>query len=196
MDTVSAFITLLFVMDPLGNIPVFLAILKDVDEKRRQWILARELVIALLVLLIFLWGGEAVLNLLGLRQESISIAGAIILFLIAIRMIFPSPFGLMGESPEGEPFIVPLAIPMVAGPSALAISMLMVTSDPSRMFDWTMALVGAWAASAIILMCAPLLLKALGNRGLIAVERLMGMILVIISVQMFFDGVGSFLHLD
>ena len=195
MDTISAFITLLFVMDPLGNIPVFLSILKDVDEKRRQWILARELVIALLVLLIFLWGGEAVLNLLGLRQESISMAGAIILFLIALRMIFPSPYGLMGESPEGEPFVVPLAIPMVAGPSALAISMLMVTSDPSRMFDWTMALVGAWAASAVILMCAPLLLKALGNRGLIAVERLMGMILVIISVQMFFDGVGGFLHL-
>ena len=196
MDTVSAFITLLFVMDPLGNIPVFLSILKDVDEKRRQWILARELAIALIVLLIFLWGGEAVLNLLGLRQESISIAGAIILFLIAIRMIFPSPYGLMGETPEGEPFIVPLAIPMVAGPSALAISMLMVTSDPSRMFDWTLALVGAWAAAAVILMCAPLLLKALGNRGLIAVERLMGMILVIISVQMFFDGVGSFLHID
>ena len=94
MDTISAFITLLFVMDPLGNIPVFLAILKDVDEKRRQWILARELLIALVVLLIFLWCGEAVLNLLGLRQESISIAGAIILFLIAIRMIFPSPYGL------------------------------------------------------------------------------------------------------
>ncbi len=196
MDTISAFITLLFVMDPLGNIPVFLAILKDVDEKRRQWILARELLIALVVLLIFLWCGEAVLNLLGLRQESISIAGAIILFLIAIRMIFPSPYGLMGETPEGEPFIVPLAIPMVAGPSALAISMLMVTSDPSRMFDWTMALVGAWAASAVILMCAPLLLKALGNRGLIAVERLMGMILVIISVQMFFEGVQKALHMQ
>lgn len=196
MDTISAFITLLFVMDPLGNIPVFLAILKDVDEKRRQWILARELLIALVVLLIFLWCGEAVLNLLGLRQESISIAGAIILFLIAIRMIFPSPYGLMGETPEGEPFIVPLAIPMVAGPSALAISMLMVTSDPSRMFDWTLALVGAWAASAVILMCAPLLLKALGNRGLIAVERLMGMILVIISVQMFFEGVQKALHLQ
>ncbi|TDG15865.1 YhgN family NAAT transporter [Seongchinamella unica] len=196
MDTISALITLLFVMDPLGNIPVFLSILKDVDEKRRQWILARELLIALVVLLIFLWGGETVLNLLGLRQESISIAGAIILFLIAIRMIFPSPYGLMGETPEGEPFIVPLAIPMVAGPSALAISMLMVTSDPSRMFDWTLALVGAWAAAAVILMCAPLLLKALGNRGLIAVERLMGMILVIISVQMFFEGVQKFLHLQ
>jgi MarC family membrane protein len=195
MDTISAFITLLFVMDPLGNVPVFLSILKDVDEKRRQWILARELMIALVVLIIFLWGGSSLLDLLDLRQESISIAGAIILFLIAIRMIFPSPYGLMGEQPEGEPFIVPLAIPMVAGPSALAISMLLVTSNPDRMLDWTIALVGAWAASAVMLMSAPLLLKALGNRGLIAVERLMGMILVIISVQMFFDGVSNFLNL-
>jgi len=196
MDTISAFITLLFVMDPLGNVPIFLSVLKDVDEKRRQWILARELLIALIVLLVFLWFGGALLDLLGLKQESISIAGAIILFLIAIRMIFPSPYGLLGETPEGEPFIVPLAIPMVAGPSALAISVLLVSSDPERMFDWTLALVGAWAASAVLLMCAPLLLRALGNRGLIAVERLMGMILVIISVQMFFDGVGKFLHLD
>ena len=79
----------------------------------------------------------------------------------------------MGDTPDGEPFIVPLAIPMVAGPSALAISMLLVTSDPGRMTEWTIALVGAWAASAVLLMSAPLLLKALGNRGLIAVERLM-----------------------
>ncbi len=195
MDTLSAFVTLLFVMDPLGNVPVFLSILKDVDEKRRQWILARELLIALGVLLVFLWGGSSLLDTLGLRQESISIAGAIILFLIAIRMIFPSPYGLMGEQPEGEPFIVPLAIPMVAGPSALAVSMLLVSSDPNRMLDWTIALVGAWAAAAVLLMSAPLLLKALGNRGLIAVERLMGMVLVIIAVQMFFDGVGKFLRL-
>ncbi len=196
LDTISAFITLLFVMDPLGNVPIFLSVLKDVDEKRRQWVLARELLIALVVLLIFLWLGGALLDILGLKQESISIAGAIILFLIAIRMIFPSPYGLLGETPEGEPFIVPLAIPMVAGPSALAITVLLVSSDPNRMFDWTLALVGAWAAAAVLLMCAPLLLRALGNRGLIAVERLMGMILVIISVQMFFDGVGTFLHLN
>ena len=196
MDTLSAFLTLFFVMDPLGNVPIFLAVLKDVDARRRQRVIARELFIALGVLLIFLYGGSGLLNLLDLKQESISIAGAIILFLIAIRMIFPSPHGLMGETPEGEPFIVPLAIPMVAGPSALAISMLMVTSDPSRMFDWTMALVGAWAATAVLLMAAPLLLRALGNRGLIAVERLMGMLLVIISVQMFFEGLQKFLQVQ
>ena len=196
MDTLSALITLLFVMDPLGNVPVFLSVLKDVDAKRRQWILIRELLIALVVLLIFLWFGGYLLDFLSLRQESISIAGAIILFLIAIRMIFPSPYGIMGESPDGEPFIVPLAIPLVAGPSALAVSMLLVSSDPSRMLDWTLALVGAWGACALTLMAAPLLLKALGSRGLLAVERLMGMILVIIAVQMFFDGVQGFLNLS
>jgi len=196
MDTAfSAFITLLLVMDPLGNVPIFLSVLKDVDPKRRQWVIFRELLVALGVLLLFLWGGSTALDLLGLRQESISIAGAIILFLIAIRMIFPSPYGMIGDAPGGEPFIVPLAIPAVAGPSSLAIAMLMVHTDPSRMLDWTAALVGAWAVSAVLLMASPLLLKALGNRGLIAMERLMGMILVIIAVQMFFDGVATTLHL-
>jgi multiple antibiotic resistance protein len=196
MDTAfTAFVTLLLVMDPLGNVPIFLSVLKDVAPKRREWVIFRELVIALVVLLAFLWGGDAALDMLGLRQESISIAGAIILFLIALRMIFPSPYGLMGDTPDGEPFIVPLAIPAVAGPSSLAIAMLMVNTDPSRMFDWTAALIGAWAVSAMLLMGSPLLLRALGNRGLIAMERLMGMILVIIAVQMFFDGVGTFLHL-
>jgi multiple antibiotic resistance protein len=181
-------------MDPVGNVPLFLSVLQDVDSKRRQRVVARELLIALVALLAFLFGGSALLELLNLRQESISIAGAIILFLIAIRMIFPSPYGLMGETPDGEPFVVPLAIPAVAGPSAFAISMLLVTSDPSRMLDWSIALVAAWAATAVILMAAPLLLRALGHRGLIAMERLMGMILVIIAVQMFFDGIQAFLQ--
>lgn len=196
MELTSAFVTLLFVMDPLGNVPVFLAILNDVDPARRQRVLARELLIALVVLLIFLWCGGTLLQLLNLRQESISIAGAIILFLIALRMIFPTPYGILGEVPDGEPFIVPLAIPMVAGPSALAVSMLLVTSNPGRMPALTLALVGAWAAAALTLMSAPLLLKALGRRGLTAVGRLMGMILVMISVQMFFAGVQKFLNLQ
>jgi multiple antibiotic resistance protein len=195
MDTVSAFVTLLFVMDPLGNIPIFLAVLKDVEAKRRQWVIFREMLIALGVLLLFLYAGSAMLDVLNLRQESISIAGAIILFLIALRMIFPNPHGMLGDTPDGEPFIVPLAIPMVAGPSALAITMLLVHKDPDRMLDWTFAVVGAWGVCAVLLMASPLLLRALGARGLIAMERLMGMILVIIAVQMFFDGVQKFLSL-
>ena len=195
-STFSAFITLLLVMDPLGNVPIFLAVLRDVEGRRRYWVIFRELLIALGVLLLFLYAGGAMLRALGLKEESISIGGAIILFLIAIRMIFPSPYGLLGDVPDGEPFIVPLAIPAVAGPSSLAIAMLMVNTDPGRMTDWTIALVGAWGVSASVLMLSPLLLKALGNRGLIAMERLMGMILVIIAVQMFFDGVAKFLHLN
>lgn len=192
--TLSAFITLLLVMDPIGNVPIFLAVLKDVEGKRRYWVIFRELLIALGVLLLFLYAGGTVLGAMGLRQESISVGGAIILFLIAIRMIFPSPYGLIGDVPDGEPFIVPLAIPAVAGPSSLAIAMLMVNTDPTRMLDWSVAMFGAWLVSACILMTSPLLLKALGHRGLTAMERLMGMILVIIAVQMFFEGVAIFMQ--
>ena len=159
MDSiVSAFITLVLVMDPLGNVPIFLAVLKDVEGRRRQWVIFRELLIALGVLLLFLYAGSAALAAMGLKQESISIGGAIILFLIALRMIFPSPYGLLGDVPDGEPFVVPLAIPAVAGPSSLAIAMLMVNTDPDRMMDWTLAVVGAWGVSAVILMASPLLL--------------------------------------
>jgi len=196
MDPITAFVTLALVMDPLGNVPLFLSVLKEVPQERRFKVILRELVIALAVMLLFLFAGEKVLNLLGLQQEAIAIAGAIILFLIAIRMIFPSPHGIMGETPEGEPFIVPLAIPAIAGPSVLAIAMLLVSNDPARMLEWTIALICAWLATSVVLLASPLLLRALGNRGLIASERLMGMVLVIIAVQMFFDGVGKFLHLN
>lgn len=194
MDTLSAFITLLIVMDPLGNVPIFLAVLKDVEGKRRQWVIVREMLIALGVMLLFLYGGGQMLDVLNLKQSSISIGGAIILFLISVRMIFPSPYGLMGDIPDGEPFIVPLAIPAVAGPSVLAISMLLVNQYPERMLDWTLAVTGAWAVCAVLLFASPLLVRALGNRGLMASERLMGMILVIIAVQMFFDGVQNLLN--
>jgi multiple antibiotic resistance protein len=194
MDPITAFVTLALVMDPLGNVPLFLSVLKDVPQERRFKVILRELVIALAVMLLFLFAGEKVLNLLGLQQEAIAIAGAIILFLIAIRMIFPSPHGIMGETPEGEPFIVPLAIPAIAGPSVLAIAMLLVSNDPARMLEWTIALICAWLATSVVLLASPLLLRALGNRGLIASERLMGMVLVIIAVQMFFDGARSLMN--
>ena len=194
MDPITAFVTLALVMDPLGNVPLFLSVLKDVPQERRFKVILRELVIALAVMLLFLFAGEKVLNLLGLQQEAIAIAGAIILFLIAIRMIFPSPHGIMGETPEGEPFIVPLAIPAIAGPSVLAIAMLLVSNDPARMLEWTIALICAWLATSVVLLASPLLLRALGNRGLIASERLMGMVLVIIAVQIFFDGARSLMN--
>ena len=193
MTILSAALLLFLILDPLGNIPVFLSVLKPLPPHRQRVVLVRELLIALVVLMAFLWGGKYALELMHLRQESVAIAGGIVLFLIGIRMIFPRPEGLLGELPDGEPFIVPLAIPLIAGPSGMAAVMLMGSNEPHRLGEWSLALLLAWAATAAILLCAPLLYRLLGRRALSAVERLMGMLLVAISVQMLLDGVSAYL---
>ncbi|MEO6154240.1 MAG: YhgN family NAAT transporter [Thermomonas sp.] len=194
MTITSAAILLFLILDPLGNIPVFLGLLKGLPAARQRIVVIRELLIALVVLMLFLWGGQYALDLMHLRQESVSIAGGIILFLIGLRMIFPSPHGLMGDVPEGEPFIVPMAIPMIAGPSGMAAVMLLGSQEPGRMGDWMLALVIAWAITAAILFSATYLERWLGTRVLTAIERLMGMIIVAISVQMLMDGIASYLR--
>lgn len=194
MTIASAALLLFLILDPLGNIPVFLSLLKPLPPQRRRIVLARELLIALGVLMAFLLGGRYALELMHLRQESVSIAGGIVLFLIGLRMIFPPPEGLMGEIPGGEPFIVPMAIPLVAGPSGMAAVMLMGSNEPGRLPEWALALFIAWGATAVILGSATYLYKWLGTRVLIAIERLMGMLLVAISVQMLLDGIGTYLR--
>ena len=193
MTIAAAAILLFLILDPLGNIPVFLSLLKGLPPARQRRVLARELLIALGVLMLFLWGGQYLLDVMHLRQESVSIAGGIILFLIGLRMIFPPRDGIMGEMPEGEPFIVPIAIPMIAGPSGMAAVMLLGSQEPGRMAEWSLALVIAWVATASILFLAPSLQKLLGNRVLTAIERLMGMVIVAISVQMLLDGIARYL---
>jgi len=194
MTIASAALLLFLILDPLGNIPVFLSLLKGLPPSRQRRVLVRELLIALGVLMLFLWGGQYALELMHLRQESVSIAGGIVLFLIGLRMIFPTPEGIMGEIPDGEPFIVPMAIPMIAGPSGMAAVMLLGSQEPDRMGDWMLALVLAWGATAAILFSATWLKKLLGTRVLTAVERLMGMVIVAISVQMLPDGIASYLR--
>jgi MarC family membrane protein len=196
MTTLSAAILLFMILDPLGNVPVFLSLLNPLTPARRRIVLARELLIALAVLFVFLWAGQYILAAMHLRQESVSIAGGIILFLIGLRMIFPSAEPMFGDSGDGEPFIVPLAIPMVAGPSGMAAVMLLGTQEPERMADWSLALILAWLATAIILFSATWLYRLLGRRALMAVERLMGMLLVALSVQMFLDGISAYLRLS
>lgn len=193
MTVASAALLLFLILDPLGNIPVFLGLLKPLPAHRRRVVLARELLIALAVLMAFLFGGRYALELMHLRQESVSIAGGIVLFLIGLRMIFPPPEGLMGEIPGGEPFIVPMAIPLVAGPSGMAAVMLMGSNEPGRLPEWSLALLLAWGATAAILFCATYLYRWLGTRVLIAIERLMGMLLIAISVQMLLDGMSAYL---
>ncbi|WP_115720327.1 YhgN family NAAT transporter [Gallaecimonas mangrovi] len=195
MDFFSAAVTLFLIMDPLGNMPVFISILKHLPAKRRRAILVRELCLALLIMLMFLFGGDTILHFMGLKQESVSIAGGIILFLIAIKMIFPSPGGLTGLAVGEEPFLVPMAIPLMAGPSILASLILMSNQVPNHLGLLTLALVGAWVVNAAILLCSEVLMKLLGERGLAAMERLMGMILVMISVQMFLNGIGHYFKL-
>ncbi len=193
MTIAAAALLLFLILDPLGNIPILLSLFKDLPAARQRKVLLRELLIALVVLMLFLWGGQYALELMHLRQESVSIAGGIVLFLIGLRMIFPPPDGVMGEMPGGEPFIVPVAIPMIAGPSGMAAVMLLGSQEPGRMGDWMLALVIAWAATAAILLLAPTLQRLLGTRVLTALERLMGMVIVAISVQMLLDGVVRYL---
>jgi len=194
MTIASAALLLFLILDPLGNIPVFLSLLKGLKPSRQRAVIVRELLIALGVLMLFLWGGQYALELMHLKQESVSIAGGIVLFLIGLRMIFPPPEGIMGEIPDGEPFIVPMAIPMIAGPSGMAAVMLLGSQEPGRMGDWMLALIIAWGATAIILFSATYLQKWLGTRVLTAIERLMGMVIVAISVQMLLDGIASYLR--
>ena len=194
MEIWSAALTLWLIMDPLGNLPVFMSILKAVPEERRCKVLIRELIIALIIMLIFLFSGESILKVMHLKTESVSIAGGIILFLIGIKMIFPQKGNGSTDEPTDEPFIVPLATPLIAGPSLLAALMLLANRQPDMTFEWTIATIGAWAASSVILLMSGKLYRILGDRGLMAVERLMGMILVMLSVQMLLDGFVHYLR--
>ena len=184
-------ITLLLIMDPLGNIPPFLSALKNVEPDRRRKILVREILIAYVVLLAFIFFGKYLLRLLSLQQETISIAGGIVLFLIALRMVFPTADATR-DTLEGEPFIVPLAIPFIAGPSTLA-SLLLLQSTPNSTSQLLLALTLAWIATAVILLSSTVLYRLLKEKGLIALERLMGMLLVMLAVQMFINGVSKFI---
>src|SRR5690348_12060478 len=191
MDFVSAVVTLFLIMDPLGNIPPFLSILSAVKPERRRRVLIREIFVAYLVLVASLFLGSVVLHLLRLDEATISVAGGIVLFLIALRMIFPSERP-SEDTVDGEPFIVPLAVPLLAGPSALAFLLLLQRSAAGRTASLLLAMTIAWASSGVILLSATFLHRLLRERGLIAMERLMGMLLVMIAVQMFMDGVKSF----
>jgi multiple antibiotic resistance protein len=191
-DILAVAVTLFFVIDPLGNMPIFNAVLSRFDARTRARIVARELTIALAILLLFLFAGNPIMAFLGLTQPTLSLSGGILLFIIALRMIFPKPAS--GDEEEVvDPFIVPLAMPMVAGPSTIAVLLLMSSSQPARIWEWCVALLLAWAAATIILAGSPWIMKALGGRGVRALERLMGMLLVLLAIQMFLNGVTQFL---
>lgn len=194
MTLYSATITLFLVMDPLGNVPLFLSILKHVDQNRWQRIILREALFALLILTLFLFFGGYILSGMQISQPALSISGGVILFLIALKMIFPPVEVPVYHAKKAEPFIVPLAIPLLAGPSAMTIVMLLGTKNPAHNLVWFLALSVAWFFATLILVFSKFLGSVLGDRGLTALERLMGMILTTIAVQMGLNGIMQIVH--
>jgi small neutral amino acid transporter SnatA (MarC family) len=188
----SATILLILVIDPFGNVPLVVSALRKVPPKRHVKVVLRECAAAYVILLAFMVGGRTFLRWLHLSEESLTIAGGIILFLIAIRMVFPRPEGIFGDLPGAEPFLVPLAIPSIAGPSALATVMLMASRDPAKLGSWVIALTVAMGATTLVLALADRLQRWLGERVVLAFERLMGLVLTALAVEMLLSGVRTF----
>ena len=189
MTILAAILLLIIIMDPIGNVPVFLSILKNIPIERRRIIIIRELLIALIILLFFMFVGRYLLQMLEIEQSSLGIAGGIILFIIAIRMIFPGTKPMFSHNETTEPLIVPLAVPLLAGPSAIAAVILFMAKEPNRWVEWTFVVFVACLITGVILVSSETLGRKLGNRALIAIERLMGIILVMVSVDFILDGI-------
>ncbi len=190
----SAVVILVLVLDPIGNIPIFASLLGRVRAARRTRVILRECAIAFAVLLAFVFVGEAVLRLFDLSETSLTIAGGVILFLIALRMIFHSGAEVFGSLPEGEPFIVPLAIPSIAGPAAIATVVLLSSAAPQRWPEWCAAITIAMAATLVVLLSAERVVRAVGPRALAAFERLVGLLLTTIAIEMLLRGIEAFVR--
>jgi len=194
MSILSASLLLFFVIDPIGNVPLFIGALKSVERQRHKRIIIRELSIGFIILLIFLLFGRYILVLLQISENALSVAGGIVLFMISIKMVFSGSEKIFEGNLESEPFIVPLAVPLIAGPSAMAMVMLLVAREPTRIIEWVLALLFAWIISGLILFFSDYLSKLLGKRALTAMERLMGMVLTTVAVQMLITGIRESLY--
>ncbi len=187
---ISLTLLLFLIMDPFGNLVVVNTLLAEIPAGRRRLIVLREAAIATGILLGAAFVGGSVLGVLGLEQYSLRLAGGIVLFLIALGMLFPSR--RMIEEPTVEsPLIVPIAMPLIAGPSA--ISMVILFSEKHSAMDVSLAILIASAATTALLAASSTIFTFLGRRGAIALERLMGMLLIMLSVQMVLDGINAYL---
>lgn len=195
-SVLSIAILLFFVLDPIGNIPLLMSVLKDVDREKHHKIIVRELFAGLAILFLFLFFGENFLSIFHLQKEAITISGGIIFFIIGLHMIFPKSDGkaLFGSTPDEDPLIVPIAMPMIAGPAALATLLVLSKTYSGNMGGLSMALLLSWGVTFLVLYFSPKLYSILGKRGLAALEKLMGMLLLMMSVQMFIDGVVALMR--
>jgi MarC family membrane protein len=188
----SAFILLLLVLDPLGSLPIFIPVMREVSPQRRRWVAVREVGIAFAVLFAFMFLGEAFLRVMHLSERSLEVGGGVILLMVAIRMIFSTEGGVYG-TPEGkEPMIFPLAIPLLAGPSAMATVLLLASRQPERLATWVGALACAMAVSLTILLLCNRIRQWVGDSVVSAFEKLMGLVLTAIAVEMILAGLKRY----
>ena len=189
MNIASTALTLFLVLDPFGNMAVVHTLLARVPAARRERVLMRESLISLAILMLFLFAGSFILTTLGIRPNTLSLSGGILLFLIALGMVFPTK-SLLHHGDAAEPFIVPIAVPMIVGPSAIALLLLMASRFPGEKSAAALAVALAWGGNTAVLLVAPRVLRLLGDKGTQAMERLMGLLLILIAVQMFVDGLS------
>ena len=188
----SALVLLLLVLDPFGSIPIFISVLKAVPRERRSRVAMREVLIAWGVLLAFMFSGEGFLAVMHLSERSLEVAGGVILLMVAIRMIFSHEGGVYG-TPEGkEPLIFPLAVPLLAGPSAMATVLLLASRQPDHMMRWVGALSVAMAISGVVMLAADHIRRVLGHSMVTAIEKLMGLVLTAVAVEMILAGLKRY----
>ena len=187
---ISIALLLFIVLDPFGNLVTLNTLLRRSNPARRLRIIAREAVIALGILLLFVFAGGRILHALGLQAYTLGISGGIVLFMIALGMVFPGRRVMDDEGME-DPLVVPIAMPLIAGPGAISTVILLAQNNPVR--DVAVAVGLAWLTTAVILTLSPLVFRLLGDRGALALERLMGILLVMLSVQMVLDGIAGYL---
>ncbi|NKI92703.1 MarC family protein [Rhizobacter sp. SG703] len=188
----SAFVLLLLVLDPLGSLPIFIPIMREVPKQRRRWVAMREVGIAFGVLFFFMFFGNGFLRVMHLSERSLEVAGGVILLMVAIRMIFSHEGGVYGTTEGREPLIFPLAVPLLAGPSAMATVLLLASRQPDRLLDWVAALTAAMAVSGAVLMLCDRIRRLLGDSVVSAIEKLMGLVLTAIAVEMVLAGLKRY----
>ena len=188
----SAFILLLLVLDPLGSLPIFIPIMRGVPPERRRMVAAREVGIAFAVLFAFMFFGDAFLRLMHLSERSLEVAGGVILLMVAIRMIFSAEGGVYGVPDGREPLIFPLAVPLLAGPSAMATVLLLASRQPTRVLEWVGALACAMAVSGLVLILCDRIRRWVGDSVISALEKLMGLVLTAIAVEMILAGLKRY----
>lgn len=193
MSFLTLTLILFLIMDPVGNVSSFLSLMKGVEKRKQIMILTREMLIALGMMLLFNFIGEGIFNILKISEITVKLSSGLILFLVALQILFPTLNSIRQTLPKGEPFIIPLAIPLIAGPALLATILLFSRAEESLLVMLG-AIVVSWTAAFLVLLSSNLLYRFLGSNGLVACEKLMGMILVLLAIQRFLDGIKQFIE--